>query len=68
MNDVKIYIDNNEYDLVGTINLDGIDYVAYSKDEIIYVSQYDRIGDNFSLKETTQPIVEKVLKELGIDL
>ena len=67
MNGLRIFINNKEYEVIGTIDLDDKHYMAYSDKDNMYVSEYIATKQNVVLHQVSQEIVEKVLKELDID-
>lgn len=62
-----IVIDNENYEIVGTTKLDNTKYIAYAKDDCVYVSEYDMDDEKMTLRSVDQETLEKVLDILNIE-
>ena len=65
-NILEIEIDGEKYNVIDSIRIDGKGYLAYAKDDCIYVSEYFNDNGVMNLKQVSQETLRKVLKELDI--
>ena len=61
-----IVIDDENYEIVATTKIDNIKYIVYSKDDCVYVSEYEINEDNMTLKSVDQETLERILDILDI--
>lgn len=61
-----IKIDNKKFSYIDSIKIDNKNYVAFSDDDNIYVSEYKIIDGDIIFDDVDDLTYDKVLKELGI--
>lgn len=61
-----IKIDNKNFNYIDSIKINEKNYVAFSDDDNIYVSEYKIIDGDIIFDDVDDLTYDKVLKELGI--
>ncbi len=62
----NIIIDNKKYNYIDSISLKNKNYVAFTDDENIYVSEYFLIAGDIVFKNVDDATYDMVIKELNL--
>ena len=63
---IPITINGKDYNVVGNVEIDNKNYIAYEDEDNIYINAYTFEDDKLNLLEITDEEKDKVIKELDL--